>query len=220
VINKTSLLLIVFILACTSIRLSASNNPAPARQLFIRIFKQEKELQLWIKNSQESKFSLFKTYKVCALSGNLGPKRKEGDLQVPEGIYNISSLDLMHKFYKGLNLNYPNESDIVLSDKINPGSEIAIHGNCISSGCIAMSDEVMDQIFPLVEKAITEGQNNIPVHIFPCDFSKTNLDELFKAQPKHKSFWMALASVQQHFDSWNKLPWIVVEANGNYSLIK
>lgn len=216
---KTYYLILLFTLLLGK-SADAANMLPPGQEFFIRIFKQEKELELWIKNSQESKFSLYKTYKVCALSGNLGPKRKEGDLQVPEGIYNISSINPKHKYYKGLYLNYPNESDFILSDKINPGSEIAIHGNCISTGCVAMSDEVMDQIFPLVEKAINEGQNNIPVHIFPCDFSKTNLDALFKAEPKHKSLWLALASVQQHFDSWNTLPWIVIEANGNYSLIK
>jgi murein L,D-transpeptidase YafK len=220
--NKTALLLIVFIMACLT-RSFSTNAQGPGQQLYIRIFKQEKELQLWIKNSKENSFSLYKTFKVCALSGNLGPKRKEGDLQVPEGIYSISTIDVNHKYYKGLYLNYPNESDLILSDKTNPGSEIAIHGNCFSTGCVAMSDEVMDQIFPLAEKAIFDGQSNIPVHIFPCDFSKTNLTKLLESDPEFgllKNGWTVMAEAQQHFDQWKTLPWIIVEENGNYSLIK
>ena len=86
----------------------------PARFIYIRSYKYDSELELWVKNKQSEKYKLFKTYKVCALAGSLGPKRMAGDYQVPEGFYYINEFNPRSMYHLSLGLNYPNESDKLL----------------------------------------------------------------------------------------------------------
>jgi murein L,D-transpeptidase YafK len=195
----------------------------PVRTIYIRVFKKEMRLELWQKHENEQHFRLFRKYEICGKSGNLGPKRKEGDLQIPEGFYLITAVDPHNRFYKGLRLNYPNESDQILADTQNPGSDIFIHGSCLSTGCIAMSNEVMDELYALVEAVMLEGQITVPVHIFPNDFSQTSLDKLSEQKVKYKDhlqMWKIFEEAQQHFEEWRSLPWIKVNEKGNYYIIK
>ena len=99
----------------------------PARYVYIRSFKYDSQLEVWVKNDIKDQFKLFKTYKVCALAGTMGPKRMEGDYQVPEGFYYINEFNPRSSFYLSLGINYPNASDRILSDSISPGGEIFIH---------------------------------------------------------------------------------------------
>src|ERR1044071_5181911 len=106
----------------------------PAKYIYIRSFKFDSQLEVWVKNDIKDPFQLFKTYKVCALAGTLGPKRMEGDFQVPEGFYYINEFNPKSNYYLSLGLNFPNESDRMLSDSIHPGSGIYIHGSCVTVG--------------------------------------------------------------------------------------
>src|SRR5690606_30525766 len=90
----------------------------PAKFLYIRSFKYDSKLEVWVKNEHKENYQLFKTYKVCALAGSLGPKRLEGDYQVPEGFYYINEFNPRSSYYLSLGLNYPNLSDLVLSDSL------------------------------------------------------------------------------------------------------
>jgi murein L,D-transpeptidase YafK len=191
--------------------------------LYIRVFKKEQQLEIWVKSRKDHRFSFLKSYEICGKSGELGPKRKEGDLQIPEGFYFVESFDPDNQFYKGLKLDYPNEADRILGDKISPGSDIFIHGSCTSTGCIALSNEIMDIIYPIAENAKKQGQQQIPVHIYPCHFGQINLELFIDSNPGFKvyrNFWDSLSKVFLHFERWKTLPWIKIGENGNYSIIK
>src|SRR6476661_5799507 len=108
----------------------------PAKYVYIRSFKYDAQIELWVKNEAKDKYRLFKTYKVCMQSGSMGPKRLQGDYQVPEGFYYINEFNPRSSYHLSLGINYPNASDKVLSDSLKPGGEIYIHGNCVTVGCI------------------------------------------------------------------------------------
>ena len=122
---------------------------------------------MWIKEKGKEEFTLLHTYAFCSTSGTLGPKRKEGDLQIPEGIYHINHFNPVSNFYLSLGVNYPNASDNILSDKQHPGGSIYIHGNCVTIGCIPITDEKIKELYVLAVEAKNNGQENIPIHIFP-----------------------------------------------------
>lgn len=111
----------------------AKNLEWPFNYMYVRSFKYDGQLEVWVKNTRKEQFKLFKTYKVCALAGSLGPKRMEGDYQVPEGFYYINELNPKSNYHLSLGLNYPNASDRILSDFERPGGDIYIHGSCVST---------------------------------------------------------------------------------------
>jgi len=108
----------------------------PPQMVYLRAFKREQLLEVWSKSNSDVKFTLIKIYQVCRQSGGPGPKRKEGDRQVPEGFYQLDRFNERSKFYLSLGLNYPNASDLILSDPDHPGGDIFIHGDCVSLGCL------------------------------------------------------------------------------------
>ena len=136
----------------------------PARYVYIRSFKYDSQLEVWVKNTQKEPFQLFKTYRVCAMAGTLGPKRMEGDYQVPEGFYYINEFNPRSTYHLSLGLNYPNPSDRILSDAFKPGGDIYIHGSCVTVGCIPVTDPQIEEIYILAAYAKDQGQDFIPVH--------------------------------------------------------
>lgn len=142
----------------------------PPQTVYIRSFKYDRLLEVWVKNNKEDSFSLFKTYKVCMQSGGIGPKRSEGDNQVPEGFYYVNEFNPRSNYHLALGLNYPNSSDKVLSDPKKPGGDIYIHGNCVSTGCIAIQDVPIEEVYLITSQAKNNGQDFIPVHIFPVKY--------------------------------------------------
>src|SRR5689334_5279079 len=164
----------------------------PAKFVYIRSFKYDSKLEVWVKSTQKEQFKLFKTCKICALAGTLGPKRMEGDYQVPEGFYYINEFNPKSTYYLSLGINYPNASDQILSDSLRPGSEIYIHGSCVTVGCIPMTDQQIDELYILAAYAKNLGQDFIPVHIFPVKFdvkrSVEYLNNLAKDDASLKKF--------------------------------
>jgi murein L,D-transpeptidase YafK len=108
----------------------------PAKDIYLRFFKAGNEGEIWARNSDTGQYTLVKTYRMCALSGSLGPKRWEGDRMVPEGFYFIDDFNPKSDFYLSLLLNYPNYSDLVKGNKAKPGGDIYIHGGCLTVGCL------------------------------------------------------------------------------------
>jgi murein L,D-transpeptidase YafK len=131
-------------------------------QLYIRAFKNEKILEVWIKEKKADQFTLLHTYEFCKSSGSLGPKRRQGDLQIPEGVYHVNHFNPESNFYLSLGLNYPNASDKILSDKQHPGSSIYIHGNCVTIGCIPLTDDKIKEVYIMAVEARNDGQEKIP----------------------------------------------------------
>lgn len=192
----------------------------PAKFLYIRSFKYDGQLEIWVKNSRKEEYKLFKNYRVCALAGSLGPKRMEGDYQVPEGFYYINEFNPRSNYHLSLGLNYPNASDRLLSDMFKPGGDIYIHGSCVTVGCIPVNDQQIEEIYILAAHARNAGQDFIPVHIFPIRYNnkKSNdyLATLTKTDTQLKAFAQNLELVYDHFEITRQLPLIMTNSQGDY----
>jgi murein L,D-transpeptidase YafK len=146
---------------------------AEGRPIYIRIFKAESELELWMQNGKGT-FSRLATYPICHWYGSLGPKLKEGDKQSPEGFYRVGAPQtrLVGRWRKAFNLGFPNLHDQRLN---RTGSYILIHGGCSSVGCFAMTDPVQDEIYRLATAALAKGQERFSVHVFPFRMTAENM---------------------------------------------
>lgn len=135
--------------------------------VFLRIFKHERELELWMKHG--AAYALFRTYPICTYSGALGPKLRQGDGQSPEGFYSVgpAQLNPTSQFHLAFNLGYPNAYDRALGRN---GDFLMVHGNCVSIGCYAMGDAQIEQIYTLLDAALRGGQSRADVHVFPFRF--------------------------------------------------
>ena len=188
-------------------------------QLFLRAFKKEEKLEVWVKENGKEIFALLHTYDFCTSSGTLGPKRKEGDLQIPEGVYHINHFNPLSNFYLSLGLNYPNPSDKILSHKTKPGGSIYIHGNCVTIGCIPITDEKIKELYVLAVEARNNGQEKIPVHVFPSRLETGVVESLVeeqKADEATSAFWKNLEPVYTDFQQSKKLKTVRVNSKGYY----
>jgi murein L,D-transpeptidase YafK len=201
----------------------AKNLTWPAKNIYIRSFKYDSELEVWVRQSMSEPFKLFKTYKVCALAGTLGPKRMEGDFQVPEGFYYINEFKHNSSYHLSLGLNYPNASDKILADSLQPGRDIYIHGSCVTTGCIPITDPQIEELYILSLHAHNAGQDFIPVHIFPIRYHSVKsvefLERLTKEDADLKSFALRLKKAYDHFEQYRKLPVIAINPKGEYVVL-
>lgn len=192
----------------------------PLKQLYIRSFKYNSDLQVWVKNEGADTFTLFKTYRICALAGTMGPKRMEGDYQVPEGFYYINEFNANSQYHLSLGLNYPNPSDKLLADDMKPGGEIYIHGSCVTVGCIPITDPQIEELYILSTYARAAGQEFIPVHIFPIKYKDARsidyIEKLYDGDPGLKPFAMNLKKVYDFFEEHKKLPVVAISSKGDY----
>ncbi len=182
----------------------------PAKKIFIRVFKALSQLELWAENPINQQFVLIKTYPICYMSGVLGSKNKQGDLQVPEGFYVIDYYNPVSDFYLSVKINYPNAYDIHWK---KTGSAICIHGNCVSIGCISIEDNPIKELYWVLIQAHNQGQAEIPVHIFPKPLTTDNLATLrqeFAAEPEKISFWEQIKAGYEYFEKYKKVPTIKV----------
>ncbi len=192
----------------------------PAKQIYIRSFKYDSQLEVWVRDSNKDPYKLFKTYKVCALSGTLGPKRIEGDYQVPEGFYYINEFKPNSDYLLSLGLNYPNASDELLSDSVKPGGDIYIHGNCITVGCIPIQNEPIEELYVLATLAKNSGTDFIPVHVFPVRYNVPKSVEYFiklsTGDKIYQKFAINIKEVFDYFEYYKKLPVITINNKGEY----
>ncbi|MFV0481996.1 MAG: murein L,D-transpeptidase family protein [Campylobacteraceae bacterium] len=170
--------------------------------VLIVAFKDEDILELWAKNSEDTKYKLLKTYDVCAKSGELGPKYRQGDFQVPEGFYYIDRFNPLSSYYLSLGLNYPNAADKKRSNAKSLGGDIFIHGKCVTIGCLPMTDFYIKEIYMYAVYAKNSGQNKIPVYIFPFKMSDKNMKTYTKKYPKFTPFW---ENIKEGFDKFYTL---------------
>lgn len=192
----------------------------PAKYVYIRSFKYDAQLEVWVKQSRKDKYKLFKTYKVCMQSGTVGPKRMQGDFQVPEGFYYINEFNPNSNYHLSLGLNYPNASDRILSDPAQPGGDIYIHGSCVSVGCIPVTDAEIEELYLITSYAKAGGQEFIPVHIFPIKYSNKASGEYFniycETHPELKTFSDHLERAFWQFENTHQAPIILVDRDGDY----
>jgi murein L,D-transpeptidase YafK len=178
--------------------------------LLIRIFKMERELELWL--DVGNGYALFRRYYVCGASGMLGPKLKEGDLQSPEGFYSVgpAGMNPKSRFHLAFDIGFPNALDRLHGRK---GFKVMVHGGCISTGCFAMTDSKMEEIYALAHAALKNGQSAFQVHIFPFHMTDENLD--LYAKPKWGAFWDNLREGYEFFEKERRPPQVSIQ-NGGY----
>jgi murein L,D-transpeptidase YafK len=169
--------------------------------ILVRIFKEESELEVW-KQDNTGRFQLLKIYPICRWSGDLGPKLHEGDRQTPEGFYIITP-ELMNpnsNYYLAINTGFPNTFD-----KANDrdGNFLMIHGDCSSSGCYAMTDEQMDEIYSLARESLL-GRPSFQIQAYPFRMTPANLAR-HRTNP-HMAFWKMLKIGNDHFEATHLEP--------------
>jgi murein L,D-transpeptidase YafK len=164
--------------------------------IVIRAFKQESELEVW-KQDSSGKMALLKTYPMCRWSGQLGPKQREGDRQVPEGFYSFSQgqMNPNSSFYLSFNVGYPNAVDRQLG---RTGAHIMVHGDCSSMGCFAMTDGQVADIYALTREAFAGGQSSIQMQSFPFRMTPENLAK-YRNDP-NIGFWKTLKQGHDYFE--------------------
>lgn len=179
--------------------------------IFIRIFKEPGELELWVK-TRDNVFKHFKTYDICRFSGGLGPKTKQGDNQSPEGFYYVTpnQMNPWSQYHLSFNLGYPNAYDRLHG---RTGSALMVHGNCVSIGCYAMTDAYVDEIYSLAAAALEGNQGFFRVHIFPFRLEPEALAK-YQDHPWY-DFWRNLQQGYRYFER-NHIPPNVTAAKGQY----
>jgi murein L,D-transpeptidase YafK len=174
--------------------------------IFIRIFKEESELEVW-KARDDGRFYHFKTYPICNWSGAVGPKTEYGDHQAPEGFYRVSASQMNpnSQYYLAFNLGYPNAYDRALQ---RTGDALMVHGKCKSVGCYAMTDALMEEIYGLAREALKGGQDAIEVHAFPFRMSAENMAR-YKGDANY-AFWKTLKQGYDFFETYRIPPTVAV----------
>ena len=158
--------------------------PYPPVRIVLAAFKEERVLELYAA-WEHRPLRFIRSYPILAASGHPGPKLREGDRQVPEGLYRIEYLNPNSRFHLSMKLDYPNAFDrrhAAAEGRTEPGSDIMIHGKAVSIGCLAMGDEAAEELFIL---AAQTGIENVEVVIAPVDFRVRSLPEGVAADLPH-----------------------------------
>lgn len=188
--------------------------------VFLRVFKKEEIMEIWVQKP-DGQYVKFNEFKIYAMSGTLGPKLVQGDCQVPEGYYYIDDFNPVSNYHLSLGVSYPNESDMILNPAPRKGGDIYIHGGQASAGCMAMSNYYIEDIYICAVKAKTNGQQKIPVLIYPFKMTAANMD-LYTRIPqlsKNSAFWKNMAVGYNMFEKSNRLPEFYVGTDGYYQFI-
>lgn len=178
----------------------------PEQPIFVRIFKEESELEVW-KQRDDGRFYHYKTYPICHWSGDLGPKTKRGDKQAPEGFYRVNrhQMNPNSNFHLAFNLGYPNAFDRAHG---RTGEFLMVHGQCKSAGCYAMTDPLIEEIYALAREAFIGGQEAFEVHAYP--FRMTDEKMALHGNSPHYEFWQTLKAAHDYFELTRVPPSIAV----------
>jgi murein L,D-transpeptidase YafK len=190
----------------------AANDLKPGSPMYIRIFKEEGELEVWVRNDPTGLYQPFKTYRICNYNTTLGPKQERGDMQSPEGFYDVTENQLWpgSQYHLAMNIGYPNQYDQFYN---RTGDKLMIHGGCKSEGCFAMTDDGIEEIYILAEQSLEQGEPAIPVHIYPFRMTDANM-----ARYKTSTWYPFWENMKQGYDLFeqNHFPPRVVTQAGHY----
>lgn len=183
--------------------------------VFLRAFKDEMRLEVFVRERTTGDFRLFRSYPVAKSSGGLGPKLAEGDGQVPEGFYFVTRQGMKpdSRYHLAFNIGFPNAYDRFHG---RSGSAIMFHGNCVSVGCLAMTDPKIEEIYTLCDAALAGGQKFFRIHIFPFRMTGANLERKSAEHPAHAAFWRNLKEGYDRFGKHRRPPDAEV-ADGRYT---
>ena len=168
----------------------------PSSPTLIRTYKKEAELEIW-KMKSNGEYALLKTYPMCRWSGQLGPKKREGDMQVPEGFYSIApgQMNPTSHYYLAFNVGYPNAYDRAYG---RTGGNVMVHGVCSSAGCFSMTDEQVADIYAIARDLFSGGQREIQLQSYPFHMTAENMAK-FRLDP-NIDFWKNLKDGSDHFE--------------------
>jgi murein L,D-transpeptidase YafK len=191
----------------------------PPRRIFLRVHKHERRLEVWA-GAARGPLKRVRDYEVCAASGELGPKRQQGDEQVPEGFYFVDRFNPSSNFHLSLGLDYPNQADRVHGVKGRLGGDIFVHGSCVSIGCVAITDAPIEELYVLAVEARDAGQARVPVHVFPRRLDAAGLAALAEHPEagRHLELWRELAPGWAAFEASREPPSLTVDRDGRYRL--
>lgn len=190
--------------------------------ILITVFKEEKELIIYAAPKGSNTFTPVSVYPVCALSGGPGPKRKQGDYQIPEGFYHIDRFNPSSNFYLSLGINYPNSSDKKKSTAANLGGDIFIHGSCVTIGCLPMTDDLIKEIYLYAAYARDNDQRNIHVYIYPFRMTDENTkryERAYQTDTKLISFWQNIREGYLLFEKEKKALQVKTTSTGDYQFL-
>lgn len=192
-------------------------------RVYLRAFKVEKKIELWAKNNSAEAYQFIKEYSICRTSGEIGPKRKEGDLQIPEGFYHIDRFNPSSNFHLSLGINYPNLSDKIMGVKGSMGGDIFIHGACVTIGCLPITDDQIKELYIFCVEARDNGQEKIPVTIFPSKLTNAQYSVLkttYSTDSDKTELWADLKAGYDFFNENKKVPKVKFLSNGRHQLTK
>lgn len=180
----------------------------PPKGLYLRAFKLEGVVELWAAPQRGERWVPVRTFDICMPSGGLGPKLQEGDLQVPEGFYEVQSFNPHSNYHLGLMVSYPNATDRAraAAQHVPPGGGIMIHGKCVTIGCLPLRDGPIEALYVATVHARDNGVGKLPVHIYPCRFETEMCRNTLVQMPEHADFWAGLAAVDAQFRATGKPP--------------
>lgn len=192
--------------------LMSSREMAPSAPILVRVFKKESVLEVW-KQTRAGKYELLKSFPICRWSGQLGPKRREGDRQAPEGFYSVGpkQMNPNSQFHLSFDIGYPNAFDRAHG---GTGAYLMVHGQCTSSGCYAMTDAQIEEVYALARDAFAGGQRAFQFQAFPFRMTAENLAR-HRSDP-NIAFWRQLKVGYDHFEATRAEPRVLV-ADGRYA---
>lgn len=184
-------------------------------EVLIRAFKTEKKLEIWVKNKTEKTYTHLLDYDICSSSGDPGPKRQEGDGQVPEGYYSIDLFNPYSSYYLSMRVNYPNLSDVKKGKK-PLGGAIMIHGNCVTIGCIPITDDKIKELYILCLESKSQS-NNVKVDSYPFKMTEENMKKYGSSYSEEiQAFWKNIKVGYDLFEKDHSKFSVSVDSKGNY----
>ena len=198
--------------------------PYPCRSVLLRAFKADDELELWAAERHGEAMTRVQTYAVCARSGQLGPKRRQGDEQVPEGCYHIHRYNAWSGFHMSMRVDYPNASDRIRGHEFDLGGAIMVHGGCATIGCIPIEDGPIEEVFVASLDARRKGRRLTPIHIFPTRLDDDGMRTLKRhadATPARLDLWRELRPIYEAFETSKVVPEVEIDTTtGAYRLVE
>ena len=192
---------------------------AHPRALLLRVFKEERVLELWAAASPEGPFVHLTDHAVCASSGRPGPKARAGDGQVPEGLYRVTTLNPWSRFHLSLRLDYPNAADRARNPGVAVsalGGEIFVHGNCVTIGCIPIGDDAIEEVY-LAALDVRGRGGGVSVLVLPSRPGSERWAALVKdGAAGNAPLWRSLAGISEHLDAGRRLPRVRAGSDGTY----
>jgi len=217
-------------------RFRAAGVAYPPRQVLLRGFKQDGELELWASSSRRGRLTKVHTFKVCAASGLLGNKSEQGDFQVPEGVYRVDRYNPFSSYHLSLGINYPNTADRrrrQTRGSTRPlGGDIFIHGDCVTIGCLPLEDGPIEELYVTLLDARLRHKVDAVVHLFPTRLDDDGMMQLKRLlRPDGPRLvhhtdavddtwrrWLQLQKVFAAFEADRRIPDVTVDGKGNYGV--